>query len=168
MDEEAKSQIISRADVPLRFFILRILALFVIFILVLDKIPYELIVLYGIIVLAFILNANATIIEVYPDYFKLIRIGLYKNFKREEKYNYRSIKEFEFNKSELNFWLGIASFLIPYRGGRMYVYRLPSIKFKYYEGQETYEITRRFDYSTKDLNKAFELIEKKLNRHTRK
>jgi hypothetical protein len=169
MNEVFKSQLISRADIPIRFIIVRILALFFTFILVLYKIPYELIVLYLIVVIAFILSPITAIVEVYPDYFKLIRNGLlYKNFKREEEYTYKDVKEFEFNKSKFNLWIGIISFLLPFRGGGSYCYTLPSIIFQHKEGEETYEITKKFDYSTKDLTKSLEIIEKIVKEHGHK
>jgi len=66
MNEKSKNQIISKADIPLRFFIIRVLAVFVIFILILWKIPSEFILIYVIGVLLFILSSYKYIVaQIY-------------------------------------------------------------------------------------------------------
>ncbi len=151
-----------KVDTPVSFYIIRIVAIFGYIACLIIRVDIELILTYSVIILLYLLSTWYTKIEVLKDHFKLIRIGpFYKNFKKEELFEYKYISGFEFTKSEFNSVVAIISILVPKTpiGG----FRSPEINFDYKDiDGETYAMDIQFHFLESNFAKAFEIINSKI------
>jgi len=161
-----------KSTLPIYFYFLRWLAIFLFISLIVFQVDLAVIAIAIFATFLIITNRKNYIIEAYSKYFKIILPSFYgKRFNIENSYFYEEVSEFVFERGNYNLVLAIlgelTKLIIPVRAsGFLFAYSKPKIRFnlKGKDNSTAEQIEVIVNDSNSSFIKAIDLLPKKIKR----